>query len=306
MFRARALDRLIVTYLIFESLSQIAGAQVAPTKPNTSTAASDQTMASLRFVAVDSEGKPANSLAAEDLSLSVGGEPRKILSVSRATNQRTFGLFFDASGSRRGDALLPWELWATARLLDSVWRPGDEGFVIDFNDEPFTVTKPTANLNQIVEGFQVVNREVNGGRGATALYDALCSVRFGPEDVDREKVFLVVSDFEDNSSHKSMKEMLQAMRKEGVQIFVLRILSKDRHTEYPERVRKSATEATEKTGGEAFIVANKDDIEEAFRRMAGAIQGSYVLTYELRARGSNGAKIELQTSRENVKLSYPE
>lgn len=297
--------RSLVIYLLFELLCQLAAAQVVPTKPNPTSTPTDQAAASLRFVAVDREGKPADSLAAEELSLWVGGEPRKILSVSRASNEpRTFGLFFDVSGSRRADALIPQELWATAKFLESVWHPGDGGFVVDFADEAFTITKPTTDVKQIVEGLKWVARDV--GRGSTALYDALCSVRFGPEAANREKVFLVVSDFEDNSSRKSKEKMLEAMRKEGVKLFVLlRIPAKDGRAKYPEHDQKLATEATEKTGGEVFMVTSENDIEEAFRRLAGDVQGSYVLTYEMLAQDSKRKKVELQTSRGSVKLSYP-
>src|SRR5256885_1514912 len=59
------------------------------------------------------------------------------------------------------------------------------------------------------------------GCGSTALNDALCSIRFGPQSLDREKVFVVVSDFEDNSSRKSKEEMIQTMQTDAVRVFVL-------------------------------------------------------------------------------------
>ena len=80
------------------------------------------------------------------------------------------------------------------------------GFVYVFDDSPYALANPTLDLQQIQAALKAVPPEIS--HGATAIDDALCSIRFNPETGDREKGYLVVSDFDDNYGHISRGNVL--------------------------------------------------------------------------------------------------
>jgi VWFA-related protein len=260
--------------------------------------------ATLSFLAVDHDGHPVAHLQAAELSLRIDNEPGKILSLTPTNDgPRTIGIFFDVSGSRRFDEVIVKEVQATAKFLQSIWHAGDMGFVVVFDDSPYALAKPTLDLQQIQAALQTVPMEVS--RGATALYDALCSIRFGPQTRDGERVFVVVSDFEDNSSHISKGKTIQTMQEEGVRIVVLlRALGGRPRPETALRDKASAKELAEKTGGDVFVVTNQMELDAAFHRLAGELQGSYRLTYEPLSSGGKPKKLELITTRRDADLFY--
>ena len=261
--------------------------------------------AKVRFLAVDHTGNPIDDLRAEEFSLRIDNGLRKIVSLSPANGEpRTIGLFFDISGSRRFDKVLFKEVQATAKFLESVWRPADGGFVIVFNDRPYTLAKPTTNLQELQAALQTIPME--SYRGSTALNDALSSIRFGPQSLDREKVFVVVSDFQDNSSRKSKEEMIQTMQTDGVRVFILlRPLESETHRETLPHDKKIAKEVAEKTGGDVFVVTNQIELDAAFQRLIGELHGAYRLAYEPLPSAGNLRKLELKTTRPDVDLLYP-
>jgi VWFA-related protein len=262
------------------------------------------TRAVLRFLAINHNGDPATDLRAEDISLRLGNQPRKILSLSPTSEEpRTIGIFFDNSGSRRADALVPQEVQVISRFLESNWRPRDVAFVILFDDMPLTIARATSDLPSILAALQKIPsvRRV----GSTALYDALCSVTItGPQTGRGEKLFIVVGDFEDNSSHRTEQKMLEVTREENIRIFPLLRLDEDSpRVQSARHAKQIAAQVAEKTGGDLLSAANARDLDNAFRRLASELQSSYRLTFEpVSAQESRLQDLRIATSRPNIDL----
>jgi VWFA-related protein len=264
------------------------------------------TVETLRFLAIDQAGNPITDLKAEDLSLKIDKQPRKISSLSLAAHEpRTIGLFFDLSRSRRSDDLIVSEVQETARFLESVWRPGDVAFVVVFNDAPVILAGPTTDLRQIQSALQEIPRAAY--RGSTALYDALCSVRTSePENGPGERLFIVVGDFEDNSSTISHEKMIEAMRKQRVRVFPLLRIIVDRYNSKKagSAATKIARQVAEKTGGGLFNVENKKDLAAALHHLASEVQSAYRLAYEPGPAEGQYKHLQLQTNRSHVELLF--
>jgi len=261
--------------------------------------------ARLSFLAVDHEGNPAAHLQAAELSLQIDNEPRKILSLTPTNDgPRTIGLFFDKSGSSRYDEIIISEVQSTAKFLQSVWHGGDMGFVYVFDDSPYALANPTLDLQQIQAALKAVPQEIS--HGATAIDDALCSIRFNPETGDRERVYLVVSDFDDNYGHISRGKTIQILQEEGVRVVILlRALGGHPRGKTILRDEARAKELAEKTGGDVLAGTNQIELDAAFHRLAGELQGSYRVTYEPLSSGGKPKKIDLTTTRRDVDLLYP-
>jgi VWFA-related protein len=234
----------------------------------------------------------------------VNKEQRPILSVVSAGGEaKTIGIFFDVSGSRRRDPLVANELAATASFLKSVWHAHDVGFVITFSDRAYTEASATGDLSQVIAGLHKVPAHV--GRGSTALFDALCSVQIvGAQTGRGEKLFLVVSDFGDNSSRRSSAAMIAIMRQEGVRIFSLFHPEPSDPTSQIRRSRKTAEETAEKTGGDVFYVEKEKDLDEAFERLTKELQGVYVVSYEALPGGVAEKNVQIESAHPNIRLLY--
>lgn len=280
--------------------------QAAPAATALSPAAVDQSPpTTLRFLAVDHDGNPITDLRAEELSVRVRKQPRKIVSLlSASADSRTIGVFFDISGSRRTDRLIPIEVQATAKFLASIWRQDDVGFVIAFGEIPVTLAIPTNDLQQIESALQKI--PVATYRGSTALYDSLCAVGVTGSQTGRgEKLFIVVGDFEDNSSRKSEQKMMETIRREGVRIFpLLRLEVNDRRVSDVRRLTKIAKDVAGESGGDVLTVSTERDLDNVFRRLRNELQGAYRLTYEPSPQDRKPKDQQVQTTRRNAVLLF--
>jgi VWFA-related protein len=255
-------------------------------------------------LAVDRHGDPIGDLRAEEILLFVDKESRKIVTLSPTNaEQRAIGLFFDISGSRRSDSLIPQEVEAAGKFLESVWRPGDVAFAIAFGEVPVVLAQPTTDLRRVQQALQDIPRATY--RGSTALYDALCSVHVSEQQTERgERLFVVVGDFEDNTSRKSRDNLIQIMHEERTRVFpLLRI--EEQHSRGGKVARNIARKVAETTGGDLLEVTNEKDLDAAFRRLAGELQGAYLLTYETSPQEGKHTNYQIQTTRRDVTLLFP-
>jgi VWFA-related protein len=264
------------------------------------------------FVALTKDGRSVTDLKAEEVRLFSDKTQLKIASVSPAAKEPSIiGFLFDMSGSRKYDKYLSIEIRAASEFVHSVWKDGDTGFVLAFNDTVYKVVNPTQRLEDIEQGFQNVSKMQF--RGSTALYDALCAPN--PEDIAAapgRKVYVVFSDFQDNSSKKSEAQTLKIIARTGVSVFPVTL--GESITEYPskkadKRGREVARAFAEKTGGFAVIPDSQKELDKIALQLGTAMQGSYRVSFSLPGAASAGAgkhqKLRVESSRPQIKLLYP-
>jgi hypothetical protein len=111
------------------------------------------------------------------------------------------------------------------------------------------------------------------------LYDALCGVQFKKgEGVEREKLYVVLSDFEDNASKHSKTDAIRCLTEEKVRLFPVLLGANfgsygSRFTN--KRTQEAAREIAEHSGGEILAPVSDQDLAEAFQRIASVLQGAY-------------------------------
>lgn len=265
------------------------------------------TSAALGLLALDKDGKPITDLKAEDLRVHIKKEDRKVLSLSAIPETpKTIGLFFDISGSRRSDSHINKEIQAAASFLQSVWREGDDAFVMAFGSKLFFVARPSKDLKQIVELLPRVADATY--YGSTALYDALCGVQLKKEEgARREKLYVILSDFEDNTSKNSATDAIHYLIEEGVRLFPL-LLGDDFGSSNGKRIgkrsREAALELAEHTGGEVLAPSSERDLNGAFVRIGSDLRGAYWMEYEPPPGGHTVKDLRVDTSRSHARLLY--
>jgi VWFA-related protein len=293
----------------------VAQAPVA-TSPSANPPSDGNSPPGLRVVdifAVDKDGRLVPDLKAEEIRLFEDKAEQNIKSVSSAANEPlTVGIFFDISGSRRADKHVREEAKFMSELLHSIWHSGDTAFVAGFNNELRIAAQPSQKLEAIDEGL----KKIEAARlwDSTALRDALCQV-LKPEKlagIPGRKVYIVLSDFEDNASRNKADCVLDVAHKGRVAIFPV-VLSEgfagQQSKKADKRGRKQAEEFANETGGEVLTPESHKQLAQVFQRLSADFQSAYQITYlpsspNSQYKGKPG-KLKLQTTRAGVKLLYP-
>lgn len=218
--------------------------------------------------------KPANFTVYED------GQPQQIIDFRREDIPVSIGILVDNSGSMREKR----QKVSTAVLnLIKASNPGDEVFIVNFNDEPYLDQDFTNNLNQMHEALDRLD-----SRGGTALYDAVIasSDHLAKAAKRDKKVLLVVTDGEDNESRDSLEEAIRAVQDEtGPTIYSIGILG----NEGKQHRAKRALEALSlQTGGVAFFPKTLDEVDEISQAVARDIRNQYSITYKPTNPQTNG------------------
>ena len=265
----------------------------------------------LNFIALDKDGKPVTDLKPEEIHFFEGNVEQKIQSLSPGTSEPlTVGLFFDISASRRADSHIAEETHLVSTLLRAIWHDGDTAFLISFNDRPFVETPPTAKLEEIDEGLKKIPSD---NRSSTSLYDAVCHVEREQLAATRgRKVYIVFSDFDDNSSRNRIEDVLAVARRANLSIFPVvldRSFGKPSEKQFEKRARKAAQTIAEETGGEVLIPETGTQLPAIFQRLTADLQAGYQVVYTPSSASSPGSpktgKIRMETTRPHVKLIYP-
>jgi len=126
------------------------------------------------------------------------------------------------------------------------------------------------------------------------------------------KVYVVFSDFDDNSSNIRPGRALDAAHEAQVAIFPV-VLSEDFGGDYSKRIAKRSLEQAQRfadeTGGEALIPESHKQLALIFERLAADLQSSYRITYVPSPAASQiknkRSKIRIDTTREHLRLIYP-
>jgi VWFA-related protein len=260
---------------------------------------------------LDKEGKPVTDLKAGDLHLFEDKVEQKIESLSPAASEPlTIGFFFDVSGSRRADKYIEQETKLVSALLRAIWHEGDIAFLIAFNERTHVDVQPTQKLEEMDKGLKLIPGE---NRSSTALYDAICLVT--GEKVSAfpgRKIYVVLSDFEDNASRNKLERVLEVAHQANLSIFPVVLdgeFTGSSSKQSVKRSRKAAQTIAEETGGEVLIPESGKQLPAVFERLTADLQAGYRLVFipSSTSPSSNGkaGKIRIETTRPHVKLIYP-
>jgi VWFA-related protein len=272
-----------------------------------STASPGEPSAEISFVALDKDNRAVRDLKPEDIRVFSGKTELKIKSVSSAANEPLIiGILFDMSGSRRYDKFFPDEIRIAGEFAHSVWKEGDTGFVLAFNDDVYIGAEPTQRLEDIDQGLQKIS--AMRFRGSTALYDALCAAH--PQDmgaVRGRKIYIVFSDFDDNTSHITSEKTIKIIKQAVISVFP--VILGESITQFPSkkediRGRKQARVFAEETGGLAFNPDSTKELANLATELSSLVQGSYRVSYSISPVEGKKQKLRLESARPEVKILY--
>ncbi len=234
----------------------------------------------LQATVVDQKHHLVTSLAPANFEVYEDGQVQQITSFRREDIPVSIGIVVDNSGS-----MLTKRNAVTKAVINLVQasNPGDEVFIVNFNDEPYLDQDFTNKIDLMREALDRVD-----ARGGTALYDAvIASADHLAKGARREKkVLFVVTDGEDNVSRESLEQAVRTVQNDkGPTIYSIGILGKEGR----KRTAKRALEALSlQTGGVAFFPENLDEVDEISREVARDIRNQYTITYKPSNPRANG------------------
>lgn len=214
-------------------------------------------------------------LGKADFHLFDNGVEERVSHFSGEDVPLSIGIAFDISGSM--DYKLERSA-AAARTFLKALNPGDEAFLVEFNDHvklsvPFT--SHTAELESALENVQP--------GGMTALLDA---VKFSLNEMKKarnaRKAIVVISDGGDNSSTYKPAQIEALVREADVEVYAMGVFDPLMSLlAAPEEITgpRLLSEIAMQTGGRAFAASGAGDLPSVAARIAIELRNQYVLGY---------------------------
>ena len=231
----------------------------------------------LQFFAVSSHGKMVSDLALSDIQIRDDNKPpEKVLQFTPQSKlPLRLAVLVDTSSSVEGR--FSFEKRAARKFVQKMLTgTSDLGFTAGFSRE-ITVTQDfTAKPEELGEGIEKLT---NGG--GTRLFDAVSlacwKLAAYPERERVARVLVVLSDGEDNSSRRRLKQSIQDAESTGVTIYTV----STRTGGGPKTDADKILEAlAERSGGEAMSPGNTSTLGRSLNKLHDLIRSRYLVAYK--------------------------
>ena len=263
--------------------------RVKPVQPEVLHEASIKVNVDLALVPVlveDMDGKPTPGLLPGHFRLFFDGREEEIRYFSEEDAPVSIGLIFDRSGS------MGWKIDQAKAVIKGFGQqinPQDEIFMITFAD---TIDSTD---------FQNVSDEIDsrmlfvGSKGRTSLLDA---VYFGLHKMKDAKysrrAIIIVSDGGDNHSRYTENEVKRVVQEANVQVFAIGLFNPQcvamQWNNLPGRGGSPCSreemdgpylleELARKGGGQAYMLSNPKDIQDAVEHIGQVLRQEYILGF---------------------------
>ena len=237
------------------------------------------------FFAVSSHGHMVSDLDLSNIQIRDDNKPpEKILQfVPQSKLPLRLGLLIDTSGSVQ--ARFSFEKHAASKFLEKVLNgTSDLGFVAGFSSETNITQDFTADPSALAQGVETLT---NGG--GTALFDAVSlacwKLAAYPEQERVAKVLVVLSDGEDNSSHRSLKQVIEDAETKGVTIYTL---STSENADAKTDADRVLQVLAERSGGESMFPGEIMALDKSLARLRDLIRSRYLIAYKAAGFEPNG------------------
>jgi Ca-activated chloride channel homolog len=215
----------------------------------------------------DTFGAPYSGLARDGFHLYEDGVEQQVKYFASEDAPVSLGIVFDASRSMEGR--LDQSRAAVSRFFRTS-RPGDEFFLVEFNDRPRLLSGFTSNTDTIEQALVAIKPQ-----NWTALFDAVyMAIHQMKRAGNSHKALLILSDGGDNNSRYTESEIKSRVREADVSIYAIGLGSG--LIKHHVRLLK---QLAEETGGEYRQADKISDLPAAVESISAAIRHQYLLGY---------------------------
>ena len=243
------------------------------------------------------------------MSGSIDKQAAHITSLRSANaDKMRFALLVDASNSENKQAASIRE--AAVQLFQDLLEQGNEGYLLVFNEQVITSSKPLqlSEVRQALESGVRQTHECVKPCGGSAINDAIAFAsqkilnKHGNPETPRRVIFLI-SDGDENASKIFLGEALEIAIREGVEIFSLQTGTSEMGSIDARHAVRFLQLASLDTGGLAF---RPKKLEEGVPLLLGAIHRQWVLdVVPPQVPDQKLHTLSIKSSEKNVQISTP-
>ena len=230
------------------------------------------------FFAVSSHGHMVNDLEASDIRILDNNKvPDNVVQFAPQSRlPLRLALLVDTSGSVHDRS--SFEKRAATKFVQKVLSSAsDLAFIAGFSNEPAVTQDFTSNQAVLGDGIA----KLKNAEGGTALFDAAAfacrKLAQYPDDDQVARVLVILSDGEDNSSHSTLKQAVQAAEAAGVTIYTISTSEARVHNTDADKV---LTALAERSGGEAMFPDDLLTLGHMFDKLQELIRSRYFIAYK--------------------------
>jgi Ca-activated chloride channel homolog len=229
------------------------------------------------FFSVSSHGHMINDLQQSEIQIRDNNRsPARVLQFSPQSKlPLRLALLIDTSGSVL--ARFGFEKNAAAKFIEKVLNhTSDLAFVAGFSTQPNVTQDFSSNPVELGNG---VHQLSNGG--GTALFDAVSyacrKLADYPDDEHVARVLVILTDGEDNSSHRSLKQSIDSAERAGVTIYAISTREERGDKTDADKVLQALAD---RTGGEALFPGDVLTLGRSFDKLRDLIRSRYFMAYK--------------------------
>jgi len=260
----------------------------------------------------DKQGNNVLGLAADDFTVRENGKPQRIAFFDAGNGPVTVAVLVDSSSSMVRQGRLGAAQEIAAQFM-RIARPGDEVWAMDFTEwmGPFVqiTQKQVSNPGPVtVPGA--------GGSGS-AVYDAaataLCHLR--SSSTPRQAI-IVITDGIDEHSRLSMDQLIDLVRSQRAQLFLIGLPSRPEFRSFKDAEPKVTLvtghdidnpqvvfdRLAKEAGAETFIPKSENGLQEALKAVSNLLESEYTLAYYPPKNSRKWRRIEVNVDRRGARL----
>jgi Ca-activated chloride channel homolog len=221
------------------------------------------------YTAVTEHGRPVTGLTQKNFRIFEDGKPQTVAQFEYVKNlPLTIGVGIDTSASMLES--LPDAQKAAVDFLEYSMSQKDRGFTMSFDNEPYMLSKLTANKERLVRSLAGLRAE-----GSTALYDAIVYALYQFQGVKGKKALVILTDGKDTASKFDFDTLLDYVKKSGVSVYAIGLHIPSAELEVKYKLNKLA----EATGGVTYYVSSVKNLTSIYRSINDELRSQYLLTY---------------------------
>jgi VWFA-related protein len=229
------------------------------------------------FFAVSSHGHMVDDLQVSDIQIVDDHKPpaKVVQFAPQSKLPLRLALLIDTSGSVHDR--FSFEKRAATKFVQTVLSgTADLGFIAGFSSETTVMQDFSDDQAALATGIEKLTNA-----GGTALFDAVSLACWKlaeyPDGERVARVLVILSDGEDNSSHGSLRQSIQAAEKTGVTIYT--VSTREDHGDKTD-ADKVLQVLAENTGGEAMFPGDILTMGKSFDRLRELIRSRYFIAYK--------------------------
>ncbi|MGA9642890.1 MAG: VWA domain-containing protein [Terriglobales bacterium] len=244
-----------------------------------------------QFFAVSSHGHMVSDLVRSNIQIRDDNKPpEKILQFTPQSKlPLLLGLLVDTSGSV--EDRFSFEKRAAAKFVQKILSsPTDLGFIAGFSTETTVTQDFVADPDLLGKGIDSLKN-----KGGTSLFDAVSlacwKLAAYPERERVAKVLVVLSDGEDNSSQRTLKQSIRDAEATGVTIYTVSTSENEQGRTAADKVLQALAE---RSGGEAIFPGDISGLAKSLDDLRDLIRSRYLIAYRPANFEPNGAYRSIQ------------